>query len=145
MLLLWRSVSTSCGNGIQMQWLFRFSLAIVYTVQVMRWKETKIKKKWQDVADLIELPIGRRSLARPVASPHWWEDVSETLSLRMLSPGGYAPPHTKSTEEPGHWQTSEDASRTQEPWQPGTEAADQKVLENKGVGLKWCTVHRILY
>lgn len=24
-------------------------------------------KKWQDVADLFELPVGRRSLARPVA------------------------------------------------------------------------------
>lgn len=45
-------------------------------------------KKWQDVADLLELPVGRRSLARPVAlcSPHEREDVSEISSLRPVFP-----------------------------------------------------------
>lgn len=78
----------------------------------------------------------RRSLSYPLVgvqlgrqrSPHQQEELSEILSLRTECCGGYAPPHTKSTEQGGHWQTSEDASRTQEPWQPGTEPADQKVL-----------------
>lgn len=39
------------GDGIKMQWLLLFSLAIVYTVQIMRWKGEK-NQKWQDVADL---------------------------------------------------------------------------------------------
>lgn len=65
MLPLWRSVSTSCGKGRKTQRLLRFSVAIVCTVQVTRWKESNIKSG-RMFADLLELPVGRRSLARPV-------------------------------------------------------------------------------
>lgn len=54
------------GDGIKMQWLLLFSLAVVYTVQIMRWKGGGGGIKSGRMSQISELPVGR-SLAWPVA------------------------------------------------------------------------------
>lgn len=73
-----------------MQRLLRFSSARVYTVQVMRWKERKIKSgRMSQISS--RLPVGGRSLARPAAlSAPAGEDVSQIWSLRTVSSRRFA-------------------------------------------------------
>lgn len=89
------------------------------------------------MSQISELPVAR-SLAWPVALSTLAGGVERDLVSAWFC-GGYAHPHTKSTEWGGHRHNSEDASRTQDPWQPGTEAADQKVLGKRRDNVKFTT------